>query len=106
MVVAKRFLLRVDMRTSTTLPEANLDAVRAEIQKYVRGLRNIQITSAEFTTLIEEETKIPATILQQLKERNPGHSNFSIFSSWLGPLVSGLANKGRAYGTIQGHIEA
>ncbi|KAF8230000.1 hypothetical protein L208DRAFT_1140460, partial [Tricholoma matsutake] len=78
-----------------------------------RGIRNIQITSTEFTTLIEEETKIPATIvnaygtvLQQLEEQNAGHSNFSIFSSWLGPLVSGLVNEGRAYGTIQGHIEA
>ncbi|KAF8219751.1 hypothetical protein L208DRAFT_1042460, partial [Tricholoma matsutake] len=72
-----------------------------------------QITSTKFTTLIKEETKIPATIvnaygavLQQLKEQNAGHSNFSIFSSWLGPLVSGLVNEGRSYGMIQGHIEA
>ena len=112
MVAAKTFLLCVDTRMSMTSPTANLDAICAEIQKYVHGVHNIQITSVEFTTLIEEETKIPATIvnaygavLRQLEERNAGHSNFSIFLSWLGPLISGLVNEGRAYGTIQGHIE-
>ena len=98
---------------SITLPTSNLDAIRAEVQKYVHGICNIQITSTEFTFLIEEERKIPATIvnaygavLQQLEEQNTGHSNFSIFSLWLGPLVSGLVNEGRAYETIQGHVEA
>ena len=92
---------------------ADLDAICTEIQKNVHGVHNIQITSVEFTTLIEEETKISATIvnadgavLQQLEEQNANHSNFSIFLLWLGPLVSGLVDKGRAYGTIQGHIEA
>jgi hypothetical protein len=38
---AKNFLLLVDMHVSMTLPEASLDAVHAEIQKYVHGVHNI-----------------------------------------------------------------
>jgi hypothetical protein len=38
--------------------------------KSIRGVRNIQITSAEFTTLIEEETKISATIVNAYSLRS------------------------------------
>jgi hypothetical protein len=90
----------------------DLDDIREEIRRSIRIIRNIQITSTEFTTLIDKGTKIPCTIvnafgavLQQVEERNSGHSDFCVFSSWLGSLVRGQVDKGHIYGTIQSHIE-
>jgi hypothetical protein len=92
---------------------ADLGEMHEEIKKNIRIIRNIQITSTEFTTLIDEGAKIPSTImnafgavLQQLEEQSSGHSDFIVFSSWLGPLVGRMVDEGKIYGTIQGHIEA
>ena len=42
---------------------ANLGEMREEIKKNIRIIRDIQITSTKFTTLIDEGAKIPSTIM-------------------------------------------
>ena len=88
-------------------------ALCAQIGRKARVIRNIQILDADFTHLVESHTKIQSTImnaygavLQHLEEQNSGHAHFCVFSSWLGPLISGEVREGRAYSMIEGHIDA
>ncbi|KAJ7601957.1 hypothetical protein DFH06DRAFT_1399828, partial [Mycena polygramma] len=43
--------------------------------------------------------------LIQLVAERAGNSDFAIFSSWLGPLISRKVPQGKTYGTIIGHIQ-
>ena len=84
--------------------------IPSNLRLQVRQIRNIDIWENDLLPLIVHETKIPSTPINaygaHLQDNGQQEANYTIFSSWLGSLVSGVAKEGVANGTVDGHIQA
>jgi hypothetical protein len=75
----------------------------------IRKIRNIEVWKSDLLPLIIGGQKLPSTPIDafraQLQEYDQD-SDYTIFSSWLGAFVSGVAKEGQAEGTFEEHIKA
>ena len=81
-----------------------------DLHLQVRKIRNIEVWKSDLLPLIIGGRKIPSTPIDafgaQLQQHDQHHDDYTIFSSWLGALVSGKAHEGIGDGTIEEHIKA
>jgi len=81
----------------------------------IRHIRNVQISNKDLKCLLPgRKLKLPSSTInaygawaQKKGEDLPEVSSAcAIFSSWLGPLVTGKVEEGKIYGTFEGHVLA
>lgn len=81
----------------------------------IRHIRNVQISNKDLECLLPgRKLKLPSSTInaygawaQKKGEDLPEVSSAcAIFSSWLGPLVTGKVEEGKIYGTFEGHVLA
>jgi len=84
-----------------------------DLGSQIREIRGIQVIQEDLICLIEDRKKIPSTAMDafcaRLQDLDDEESrDYVIFSSWLGPLVSGKVTGGAmaGYGSVEGHILA
>ena len=81
------------------------DSVRRE----TRLVRDIQIIYKDLLPLATSGNKIPGTTLDAFAaviQNRTSDPNFCVFSSRLGPLVSGLVQENKVHGTVKTIAEA
>ena len=84
-----------------------------DLVNQIREIRGTLIIKDDLMCLIEDQRKIPGTVMNAFCGRlqdldNDASRDYTIYSSWLGPLVSGKVMEGTmaGYGSIRGHILA
>jgi hypothetical protein len=84
-----------------------------DLGNQIREIRGIQVIREDLICLTEDRRKVPSTAMDAFCARlqdldNEDSRDYVIFSSWLGPLVSGKVTEGTmvGYGSVEGHILA
>jgi hypothetical protein len=82
-----------------------------DLRSQIREIRSIQIIQEDLRCLIEYRRKIASTAMNAFCARlqdldDEASRDYVVFSSWLGPLVSGKVMGGTmaGYGSVEGHI--
>jgi hypothetical protein len=76
-------------------------------------IRNVQISNEDLECLLpHQKLKLPSSTINAYgawvqkkgEDSSEVRSACAIFSSWLGPLVTGKVKEGKIYGTFEGHV--
>lgn len=81
-----------------------------DLHLQVCKIRNIEVWHSDILPLHESGVKIPSTALDaygaQFQQLDEDKGDYTIFSSWIGAFLSGIAKERKAEGTIEEHIRA